>query len=189
MNFRSLFYIGCFGTLISSVTPCYIQCMEGLPAVSDSQLWETSPMDTDPSIFGDVDQIVGRLTDPAVSGVVDVEIDFSVNNIQELGVAIQTLIQLSKNQSLQAKSMSQKFAGKIAKDIGRIYKQDPQTITTFIQQNRDKLNPELQNIFDVCLDKCNGKIHRFANCHACSIYTSVAIFSFVIYFALQEFYL
>ncbi|MFH1254815.1 MAG: prephenate dehydrogenase dimerization domain-containing protein [bacterium] len=189
MNFRLLFYIGCFASLISSVTPCFIQCMERSRAVSGSQLLETSPMDIDPSIFGEVDQIVGRLTDPAESEVVSVAIGFPVNNIQELGVAIQTLIQLSQNQSPQAKSMSQKFASKIATDIERIYKQNPQTVTEFIQQNRDKLNPELQNIFDICLGRCNGKMHRFANCHACSVYTSVALFSFVIYFVLKEFYL
>ena len=189
MNFRSIFCIYWFGSLISGVTPCFLQCMEGSQAASGSQFWETSPMDIDPSIFEDVDQIVGRLTDPDGSEVVSVAIDFPVNNTQELGVAIQTLISLSKNQSPQAKRMSQKFASKIAKDIGRIYKKDPQTVTVFIQQNRDKLNPELQNVFDICLDRCNGKMQRFANCHACSIYTSVALFSFVIYFALKEFYL
>lgn len=184
MNFRLILYTGYVGFLVSSITPCFIECMESLPE------WETSPMDIDPDYLTEsVEQVVERVTDSAVSGVVDVEIDFPVNNVQGLGVAIQTLIQLSKNQSPQAKSMSRKFASKIVMDIGRVYKQNPQMVTEIIQQNRDNLNPELRKIFDACLSRCNLKMHRFANCYACSIYTSVALFSFIIYFALQEFYL
>lgn len=189
MNFRLILHISCFGAFVSSFTPCFIQCMERGWATKDS-LVETSPMDIDPDCLTErIEQVVdgGIVSDE--SAEVEAVIDFPVNNMQELGVAIQTLIQLSKNQSPQAKSMSKQFAIKIAKNIEIIYKQNPQTVTEFIQQNRDTLNPEFQEIFDSCLVKCRYKIQRFASCHTCSIYTTLAFFSLVGYFVLQEFYL
>lgn len=184
MKIRLIFCLHCFGALLSSFTPSFIQCMENLPA------WEPSPMDIDPDcLIERIEQVADVEIAPDESTDVGAVINFPVNNVQELGVAIQILVQLSKNQSQQVKSMSKQFATKIAKNIEIIYKQNPQTVTEFIQRNRDILNPEIQKIFDSCLAKCRYKMQRFTSCHACSFYTSVAFFSMVVYFILQEFYL
>jgi hypothetical protein len=73
--------------------------------------------------------------------------------------------------------------------IEKIYGTNVAAVEAVIQKNRNALDPELQKIFDCCLDKCRGKIQRFAACQSCSFYVSMALFSWVIYLAVQEFYL
>jgi hypothetical protein len=178
MNFRIRYYHYCIVILAFNFIPSLIRCMD--------EPWPENAFTMDSLAQ------IGGCDWGANSSVGEgecAEINFPVNNIQQLEVAIRTLIQLSKNHLPRARTISLAFAGAIAKDIEKIYKQNGRDITEIIQQNHAKLNPELQRIFDDCLAKCGGRAQHFANRCACSVYAAMVLFSFIICFALQEKYL
>lgn len=199
MNFRLIFGICCFVSLILGFTPNFIQCTKNSPVTSDEQeiiLGETSPMDVDPSCLSEhdvateqIEQVVSSLTGYEGSAEEFVEVNFPVNNAQELEFGIQTLIQLSKNRLPKAQQQCRSLAINLIRGIEKIYGLNvvnvrdaiQRTRDRIIQQHRDRVSLELSQAFDSYLDKYNEKIRRFAIRSSCAPCLVMALFSFIFY--------
>jgi len=88
---------------------------------------------------------------------------FSVNNIQDLGILLDIFIDVAKDMSPDGEKNSLSIMQALLKGIEKLYKQNPTKLVQFIQDNREKLTLEQQNMFDACLEKCKNDSRFFAS--------------------------
>ncbi len=195
MDYRSIFNTWCFVFLASMFTPNVIHSMNGSSVVA-------SGVKEVVHFAGEFEQVVDSCIglDECEANV---EVGFPVSNPQLIEIGVKSLIQLSKNTSQEAKRMCLAIAATVTKGIEKnyesniLYEPNVVDVRDIIQKNRDrilqqdleKMDPELRQIFNSCLDRHDLKIQRFAIRNDCNTCVVVVLISFIFLFMVQQIYL